>query len=73
MPIFSFFLKIIYIFREREREGERRERDINKLPFAGPSRGAWPITQACALIGNQTGHLSFGRSALNPLSHTSQG
>ena len=32
-----------------------------------------PATQACALTGNPTGNLLVHRSALNPLSHTSQG
>ena len=38
-----------------------------------PYWGPWPTTQACALTGNGTGDLSFGRLAVNQLSHTSQG
>ena len=35
--------------------------------------GPWSATQSCALTGNRTGDLSVHRSALSPLSHTSQG
>ena len=35
--------------------------------------GTWPATQACALVGNQTGDPLFHSPVLNPLSHTSQG
>ena len=38
-----------------------------------PLLGTWPATQACALMGNQTGDPLVRRPALNPLSHTSQG
>ena len=48
------------------------KRNINWLPLASPQPGSWPTTQACALTGNQTGDLSFHRTVLNPLSHTSQ-
>ena len=59
--------------RERERERER-ERNLNVwLPFIHPPLGTWPATQACALIGNQTGNPLARRPVLNPLSHTSQG
>ena len=37
-----------------------------------PLLGTWPTTQAWALIGNQTGDPLVHRTALNPLSHTSQ-
>ena len=35
--------------------------------------GAWPTTQSCALIGNQTGDTLICRPTLNALNHTSQG
>ena len=35
--------------------------------------GTWPTTQACALPGNRASNPLVHRSALNPLSHTSQG
>ena len=51
------FLKIIYLFIylfvERGREGEERERHINVwLPLMRPLLGTWPETQARALTGN---------------------
>ena len=68
-------LKILFIFRERGRQGEReRERNINVwLPLARPLLGTWPATEACALTRNPTGDPLVHRPALNPLSHTSQG
>ena len=75
----SFYLKISFIYFQREGKGGRRrresstcERNINWLPPAQPQPGAWPATQACALRGNQTSDLLVHRPALNPLSHTSQ-
>ena len=64
--------KIIYLFIFRDGKGGReREGNINVwLPL---TPGTWPTTQACALTGTQTGSLSVRRSALSPLSHTSQG
>ena len=60
---FLSFLKkrfYLFIFRERGREGERRERNISVwLPLVCPLLGTWPTTQACALTGNQTGSLWF--------------
>ena len=38
-----------------------------------PYWGTWPVTQACALTGNQTSDLLVHRPMLNPLSHTSWG
>ena len=76
-----FILFYLFIFRERDKEGERErgketlvcERYIDRLPLARPQGGTLLGTQACALTGNQTGHLSVLRLALNTLSHTSQG
>ena len=45
----------------------------HSLPLAHPLLGTWPITQACALNGNQTGNLQVHRPVLNALSDTSQG
>ena len=46
---FLFFLKILFIFRERGREGER-ERNINMWwPLTQPLLGTWPATPACGL------------------------
>ena len=71
---FSLFLKSLFIFRERGREGEIEERNINMwLPLKHPLLGTWPTTQANALPGNQTSNPLVCRPALNPLSHTSQG
>ena len=65
--------KILFIFRERRREGER-ERNISIwLPLACPLLGTWPTTQTCALTGYQTSDHLLHSPALNPLSHTSQG
>ena len=51
-----------------------RERNINVwLPLAHPLLGTWPATQACALTGNPTSEPLVRSSALNTLSHTSQG
>ena len=65
----------IYFFLESE-EGREKERERNIkvwLPLICPQLGTWPITQACALTGNQTSDPLVCRQALNPLSHTSQG
>ena len=71
--LFLFFFKILFIFRQSEKEGER-ERNIDVwLPLTHPLLGTWPTTQACALTGNQTSDPLVCRPALNPLSHTSQG
>ena len=73
IPQVVFFLKILFIFREKGREGER-ERNINVwLPPPPLPLGTWPATQACALTGNWTSHPLVRRPALSPLSHTSQG
>ena len=76
------FLKdFIYLFLERgegrEKERERnvhvREKHYLVAYLACPQLGTWPATQACALNGNRTCDLLVHKSALNPLSHTSQG
>ena len=65
------FLKIFYLFLEREKEGER---SINVwLPLTHPQLGAWPTTQARALTGNRTSDPLVRWLALSPLSRTSQG
>ena len=73
--VFYFFKICIYLlFLERGREGEKEGKNINVwLPLERPLLGTWPATQVCALTGNQTGNPLVCRSALNPLSHTSQG
>ena len=51
-----------------------RERNINvQMPLMRPQLGTWPVTQACALTGNQTCDPLVCRPALNPLSSGSQG
>ena len=70
---FFFFLKILFIFRERRREGDRETNISVWLPLTHPQMGTWPATQACALTGNQTGNPLVCRPVLNPLSYTSQG
>ena len=69
-----YFLKRFYLFLER---GEGREKERKKninvwLPLTCPLLGTWPVTQACALTGNQTGDPLVHRLALNPLNHTSR-
>ena len=70
----NFKKDFTYLFLDRG-EGREKERDRNInvwLPLACPLLGAWPTTQACALIGNQTSDPLVHRLALHPLSHTSQ-
>ena len=66
------FLKdFIYLFLERGREGEKRERNINVwLPLTCPLLENWPATQACALTEWDP---LFLWPVLSPLSHTIQG
>ena len=71
---YIFFKEFIYLFLESG-GGEEKERERNItvwLPLAHPLLGTWPATQACALTGNRTSDPLVHRSALNPLSHTSQ-
>ena len=54
------FLKVLFIFRERGKEGERkgekhqcaRETSTGRLPLTHPQLGTWPKTQAWALTRN---------------------
>ena len=67
-PILYSFLKknYLFIFGEREREGER-ERNIDVwLPLVCLQLGTWPATQACALPGNRTCDPLIHRPAFNP-------
>ena len=69
-----FFFKILFIFRQRGREGERDgEKHQCVVASCTSLLGIWSATQACALTGNRTGNPLVCRPALNPLSHTSQG
>ena len=74
-PNSIYFLGFIYLFLERgEGKEKEREKKINVwLPLMRPLLGIWSTTQACALIGNQTGDPLVHRPMLNPLSYTSQG
>ena len=60
---FSFFLKILFILFFREGEKERNTNVC--LPLVHPLLGTWPATQACALIGNQSGDPLIRRPVLN--------
>ena len=66
---------LIYLFLERgEGKKKERERKINVwLPLVHLLLGTWPTAQACVLTGNQSSDPLVLRSALSPLSHTSQG
>ena len=72
---FFLFLKILYIYFQRE--GKRgRKREKHQCVFAShmrPPLGTWPATQACALTGNRTSDSLAPRLAFNPLKDTSQG
>ena len=69
---YIYFLKILFIFRERrrdrEREGENhrcgRETSIGCLSYM-PRLGSWPATQACSLTGNWMGGLPFAERLPN--------
>ena len=72
-----FFLKILFIFRERGREEESEggkhwcDREISVsclsyMPWPGPE----PTTQACALTGIWTSDPSLYKTMPNPLRHT---
>ena len=65
---YLFLLKIIYFYREEEREGNINVWLHLKCPLLETCLG----TQACTLTGNPTGDPLNCEPALNPLSHTSQ-
>ena len=74
-----YFLKRIYLFFERGREGERgekyqcvREAAISCLLHM-PWTGAEPTIQACVLTRNGTGNISSHGMMFNQQSHTSKG
>ena len=70
----KFLFVCLFVVLERGREGEREggKHDVweihQSVSLTHPQLGTWPKTQACALTGNRTCHLSVCRSALNPLS-----
>ena len=70
---FFSFCMILFIFRERGREGERKGEEHQCVVDSRMSQpGTWPVTPACALTGYRTSDPFVCRPALNPLSHTSQ-
>ena len=73
--LFLLLYFILFIFREREKEGKREGEKINMwLPPMCPRLGGpVPATQACTLTGNRTGDSLVHKLALNPLSHSSWG
>ena len=71
-PIFCLFLIILLIYCYRKAKTGREASMCGCLSHA-PRLGTRPATQACALIGNQTGDPVAHRLVLNPLSHSSQG
>ena len=48
----GLFKKILFIFREKGREGERESNISVWLPLTLPLLETWPTTQACALTGD---------------------
>ena len=72
--LFIVFLKILFIFREMGREGEREGEKYQSVVASRmyPLLGTGPATQVCALTGNQTGDSLVHRPTFNPLSYTSQ-
>ena len=59
--------------QKRGRETSTWERNIDGIPLAHAPTGHRTVTQARALIGNQTWELSIGGMMPNQLSHTGQG
>ena len=63
--LFAYFLKDLFIYlfiyfrekgREAERQGEKQQCALASFTRHHPKPlGAWPATEACALIGNRTG------------------
>ena len=78
LSLFLIFFKILFIFREGGREGEKkgekhlcdRETSISCLLHA-PGPGTEPVTQACALARYQTGDLLLCRSNIVTIFHLS--
>ena len=75
-PIFQY-LKILFIFRERGKEGKKGEKlrcvlEKHLSVLTRHQLGTWPTTQACAVTVNRTNDLSVLTPALNLLSHSSQ-
>ena len=68
------FKDFIYLFLER-REGREKKGEKHQCMVASCASllGTCPVTQACALTGNQTHDPSVHRLVLNPLGHTNQG
>ena len=70
----DFLKNILFIcFQRGEGTEKERERNINVWLPVTHLLGTCPATQACALTGNRTGDPLVHRSALYPLSLTSQG
>ena len=70
----AFLKEILFIYFLEREEGREKERERNFnvwLPLVHSPLRIWPATQACTLMGNQTGDPLVQRPALNPLSHTS--
>ena len=57
--------------REGQREGEKHQCVVASC--TPHTLRTWPVTQACALTGNQTGDPLVHRTVLNSLNHTNQG
>ena len=73
--LFSFFFpKILFIFRDGGREGERDgEKHHCVVASHAQPIGGLAATQACALTWSGTSDPLVHRPAPNPLSHSSQG
>ena len=67
------FYFILFIHRERGREGERQRNIYVWLCLMCPLLGTWPATQACALTWVGTSDLLVLGQTLNPLRQPSQG
>ena len=57
----------------RGRETWMWERNIDRVPLMGTLTKDWPVSQACAPTGNQTGDPLLCRTMPNQLSYTDQG
>ena len=72
--LYLFLFIFFFLLLERGEGKRKRERNINVwLLLTCPLLGTWPVTQACALTGNQTSDPLVHRPELKPLSHNSQG